>query len=238
MQNAFVGKSLRIFLSYSSKDKSIAGKIKRYFEGAGIEVFLAHEDISPSSLWEQTIIQNLKMADIFMPLISRNFKSSDWSDQESGIAEAMDKKVIPLSLDILPYGFLAKYQAQRITPDILDHNCGELISQLRHDPIYKEAAIDCLIRAFAQSYSFESAKSLSNELLANEAGLTDRQVNDIVEVSMNNSQIYESYGARDNLRYLVDRHRSVIRPSLLNQFQSVFFPQPEPEKINLEDIPF
>ena len=41
--------TIHVFISYSSKDKVLAGKIKRTLEGYGLSVFLAHDDI-PLSL--------------------------------------------------------------------------------------------------------------------------------------------------------------------------------------------
>src|SRR5690349_14086406 len=95
-KNSFVSRSLRVFLSYSHHDKLLAGKVKEQLElYFGLEIFLAHEDIDGGEEWEKIIVENLKATDIFMPLLSPNFESSAFTDQETGIAYALNKKVIP-----------------------------------------------------------------------------------------------------------------------------------------------
>ncbi|GAH19914.1 unnamed protein product, partial [marine sediment metagenome] len=42
-------------LSYSSKDKELAGQLKAELEGRGFTAFLAHEDIKPTKEWESEI---------------------------------------------------------------------------------------------------------------------------------------------------------------------------------------
>lgn len=101
------------FISYSSKQKVIGGKFKSYLENyCGYETFIAHDDIPGSTIWEDEIIQAIENADFFIPLISREFKKSPFTDQETGIAVFLKKKIIPIKLDeINPYGFIEKYQA-------------------------------------------------------------------------------------------------------------------------------
>ena len=56
--NIFIMSQLKVFISYSSLDKSLAGLFKQCFENyAGFSVFLAHEDISPALDWELKIIK-------------------------------------------------------------------------------------------------------------------------------------------------------------------------------------
>ena len=78
--NIFIGKTLRLFLSYSHKDKRIAGAIKEAFNHYGMEAFLAHEDIQIGQDWRNTILNNLKQFDVFVAVISKNFTESDWTD--------------------------------------------------------------------------------------------------------------------------------------------------------------
>ena len=56
----------KIFISYSQKDKEIAGDLKRYFEEYDqISCFIAHDDIAPGSQWEQEILDNLETSIFF-----------------------------------------------------------------------------------------------------------------------------------------------------------------------------
>ena len=51
---------IKAFLSYSTKDKKIAGKIKEEFEKIGINLFLAHQDIKISKEWRKRIKTEIK----------------------------------------------------------------------------------------------------------------------------------------------------------------------------------
>ena len=78
--STYVGRTVRVFVSYATANKILAGNLKVALEEFGLEVFLAHEDINPSAEWPGAILQNLKSTDIFMPLITENFKTSLWTD--------------------------------------------------------------------------------------------------------------------------------------------------------------
>jgi len=72
----YIGKTIRVFLSYSTEDKGLAGFIKDSLEWYGLEVFIAHEDIEPSDEWQEAIIQNLESTDVFVPIITESFSLS------------------------------------------------------------------------------------------------------------------------------------------------------------------
>ena len=107
----FIGKTLRIFISYSHRDKRIAGAIKNVFNHYGIEAFLAHEDIQVGKEWRDTILSNLKQFDVFVAILSKNFLESEWTNQEVGFAICKGTTIIPISIDgTPPSGFLEIFQ--------------------------------------------------------------------------------------------------------------------------------
>jgi hypothetical protein len=105
---------LKIFISYNSKDKSLAGAIKKSLTKPNQEIFLAHEDIMVTKPWEQEIIRNLKECQIFIPIITENFHLSERTDQETGYAiqGALNNKkfIISVFKGIHPYGFINLFQ--------------------------------------------------------------------------------------------------------------------------------
>ena len=68
---------LNAFISYSSDDKEIAGIVKKALSNLGIDSFLAHEDITPSQEWQVEIANKLNTCNIFVPIITENFRESD-----------------------------------------------------------------------------------------------------------------------------------------------------------------
>ena len=111
----FNPKTLRVFLSHSSLDVEFVEPIKNALVNIGFEVFVAHEDIEPASDFPEEIISNLNSSDIFVAVLSKNFKESAFADQETGIAVARDIFIVPIQIDkgVPPYGFIWEKQSLR-----------------------------------------------------------------------------------------------------------------------------
>lgn len=87
----------------------IVRDLSEYFEAFGLEVFAAHEHLEVSSKWQQRIIDELRISDIFVALLTPQFRKSKWTDQEFGMALARDKMIVPLIHQTKPHGFFASY---------------------------------------------------------------------------------------------------------------------------------
>lgn len=212
----YLGKSIRVFLSYSSKDKELIGSIKECLEKYGLEIFIAHEDIKPSLEWQEVILENLDSTDIFIPVITENFHLSDWTDQESGIAFIKNKFIIPISVDnYAPYGFLSKFQALKFRREYVNLSCNFIIKTISENPRFTQALTDSLINILPRVWSFEEAGNKFKIL----AGLTfsKEQINEIIKHSVQNDQIYDSWDAQAYLKSLVQKHKHIIDKDLLGQ---------------------
>lgn len=186
------------FISYSSKQKLIGGTFKSCLENyCGYEIFIAHDDILGSTIWEEEIIKAIKNADFFISLISKEFKESPFTDQETGIAVCLKKKIIPVKLDeVNPYGFIRKYQALQYRNSA--NKLALTIAQigLIHEPTessYHEKALNSIIHAFCESTSFDIANA-TIQILCKCAGLSPHQLNQIIKAIKTNSQIRNAYG--------------------------------------------
>jgi len=110
---------ISIFISYSTKDKNVAGEIKKGLEKLGFNCFLAHEDL-PAGEWREHIDTELEKFDVFLPLLTDAARESVWVHQESGIAHKRKKKdckntsIIPLKVEYDPEGCLSIYQAYQL----------------------------------------------------------------------------------------------------------------------------
>ena len=214
----YLGRSIRVFLSYSTSDKEIAGNIRWGLEELGVEAFLAHEDISPSAEWQDVILENLRSCDVFVPILTRHFHNSNWTDQETGVAICLQKLIIPLKIDANPYGFIGKYQALKFDLDKLAESCWVILSTIDQHKAFKEAVRDCVIRAFVDSHSYEDAKKKSSFLLYFDSYGTP-QLDEIMRGSSRNRQIYESFGAQNNLRTLISRFEEEMDKSLIEEYR-------------------
>ncbi|MBI2650466.1 toll/interleukin-1 receptor domain-containing protein [Candidatus Woesearchaeota archaeon] len=219
-EKTFIGKSLRVFVSYATEDRFLAVALKRELEDFGIDVFLAHEDITPTTDWQATILATLKQCDIFLPLLTNNFSKSPWTDQETGVAIATQKFIIPLKVNIDPYGFIGKYQAFKFgyeTRELDNGNyyydckdsCRNIVNLILRHKTLRENLKDCLIRVFANCVTFAEAKEKA-ELLGNFESFTEEQISEIIKVSVNNNQIHDSWGARPILQKLISNYDKLI----------------------------
>lgn len=212
---------VRAFLSYSTKDKRLAGNIKQQLEYWGIGVFLAHEDIRPSRRWQDEIIASLKRCQIFMPLLTKNFTQSEWTDQESGMAIAYSKIIIPLSVNMDIHGFLGRYQALKLKVRTLDESCKKILLVLNENEKLKENLQNDFIYTFVRSSSFFEANDKS-ELIENLGPYNSNQLNEIIQGCVNNSQIYEAFTARKKVRAFFKKNHKSVKRSLRKDFEKMF----------------
>ena len=103
--------TIRVFLSHDSKIKTDATNLKDALRPYGLSCFVAHEDIKPSKEWQIEIEKALHSMDVMVPLLSKNFHKSYWTDQEVGVAIGREIPIIPIKYEVDPYGFFGKFQA-------------------------------------------------------------------------------------------------------------------------------
>lgn len=102
-----------IFISHSHKEKELATKIQSEMESYGLTSFVAHEDIEPNEEWAKTIIATGRHCEIFVYILTENFRdsASRWTDHEIGMGIGTGAVCITISPDgTVPYGALAHLQ--------------------------------------------------------------------------------------------------------------------------------
>lgn len=124
---------LRAFISYSTKDKHLAGQIHKVLENKGIKPFLAHENIEGSEEWMATILGELDQCHIFVALLTENYRKSEWADHEAGYADARGIRLFPLIVDGDPHGFLGRIQGIQLDPDNVKPACEKIVAKVRKD---------------------------------------------------------------------------------------------------------
>lgn len=186
---------LRAFLSYSTVDKTLGARIKSILERFDIKSFLAHDDIEISEEWRTRILSELNKVDIFIAILSENFKDSEWCSQEAGIALFRDEieddiLIIPLSTDgTKSYGFIGKYQSKKIDTE------EELIKYLIRPIVTNFPEIDfisSLIEELKSSASWRYSEGVMGVLEPHFGNLTYSQVNTIADYSIENYEVYSA----------------------------------------------
>jgi hypothetical protein len=208
-------KSIRIFISYSSKDKKTVGSLKDSLEKIGFEVFLAHEDIKPSSEWQTEIVRNLKKCDIFIPFLSKKFKTSKWTDQEIGMAFVEGKFVIPLQVDRPPYGFIEKYQSQKLCKSKgeldFDETAKEITKIIVNAKRFKNDMKEFVISNLLNSQHWHEAKARVIFLEYFDT-FSVKEVNRIVDGAIKNFEIHAEFTSERVLKRFIDKYQKVIKP--------------------------
>ena len=209
---------IKVFLSYHHKDRRTAGRVKEYLSPLGMDVFLAHEDLEPSSEWQKEILKGLKGCGVFIPLLTKNFRSSLWTDQETGIAFASNKTILPLKVSADPYGFIGKVQGLSGSLDQPARVASLLSNTLLSHPATHRNMRRGVASAFASADSYVNAISLSKVIAAVKDFAEDEKAL-IQRACKENYHVFNATG-------VVSRVCSAIG-------------MPEPNKVaDAEDIPF
>lgn len=206
-----------VFASYKSEDKKIAGQIKGNIEKLGLDVFLAHEDIEPSAEWEEVILTKLEETDVFLPLLTENFTKSYYTGQESGFALCRKILIIPIMIDVKPFGFLDRFQGLKANLDDMPSTCLEIVGIIFTRGDFGERLTRCIIDAFKKSFTFKEAE-LRSKILSVFASLDKEQVDEILLASCENDQIYGSFSARKDINNLVEKYKSIVNRDLVALF--------------------
>ncbi|MFA4855334.1 MAG: toll/interleukin-1 receptor domain-containing protein [archaeon] len=223
--NGFREGTVKIFCSYSTINKEIAGRLKQELEGFGFSVFLAHEDIAPCEKWEQVIAEKLSESDALMALLTKEYKESDWADQEVGMAVTQDKKIIPIQIDLIPYGFIKKYQAFKMTPERIPYNIPEIASQIfeaiKRDEKFRGQLLNSLIKAFDKSWSFEDASEKAERLLTFN-DFTDDQVGEVAFIAVEKRCVRDSFRGKPFVIAFLKKYRKQIPPQYLENLKRIY----------------
>lgn len=101
----------RLFITHVSARRDVAGSLREGLKAYGIDAFVAHETIAPTTPWQDEIEDALVTCNACAAILSDGFKESDWCDQEVGVC--VGRRVLVLAIDdgLDPYGFIGRFQA-------------------------------------------------------------------------------------------------------------------------------
>lgn len=207
--------TLRLFLSHSSSKKSLVTQLKQELARFGVESFVAHADIEPSRQWLNEIRFALDSCQAFAAMLCQDFKESKYCDQEVGYALHRGLLIIPIRLEIDPYGFMAPLQgvpafgkqASEIAPEVMN----TLLSHPTTKPLMesaREASIERLVDDFLCSNDFAT----SSKLLRNLEGYDELPKRLVDKISVNwerNDQISGCAKIPERMAALLKHHARV-----------------------------
>lgn len=156
----------RLFISHLTVDKQTATNLKTCIKSYGIDCFVAHEDIRVSREWQTEIENALFTMDALCAIVTKDFKKSDWCDQEVGIALGQKKPVLPISKEAVPYGFFGKYQAlnskNKSANDIAFALWTVITENGMTAPIYFDNFLSLIVNSATTKEALDRLKTLRN----------------------------------------------------------------------------
>ena len=90
------------FISYSSTDQEFAKSVHSELEKHTITTFMASVSLQPGQDWSKEIMENLRNSKWVILLASRAACSSEFVNQEIGVALHNAKNLIPIVWDMAP----------------------------------------------------------------------------------------------------------------------------------------
>jgi len=202
---------MKAFLSYQTNDKATAALINALLKSMSVEAFMAHEDIEVSNQWRRELLRQLKITDVFIPILSGDYHKSAWCLQESGIAVFQNLTIMPLSIDgTTPLGFMSEFQSLRIDPKA--PKLENLLPGLAHrDPKF---TIDGLVEKIGKSRGYRTAEANFELIQPYLDRASRKQKVRLLTLSAHNDQIYDAGGCHSvYLPPLISSHGKYMEPA-------------------------
>lgn len=181
------GYPIRALISYRETNKAQVGELAKSLDRFGISAFAAHRDIDNGTEWPTELVNALSTMDVLIPVLTDDFRGSSWTDQEVGWAFGAGKKVIPVNVGTVPYGFMGSTQCRLMDWKQIPRYVFE---QCRGHKKWS----DCLIKAVALCPNFDVANTVLWPYVSGIKNLTNQQINSLVEAANGNKQISYSAG--------------------------------------------
>jgi nucleoside 2-deoxyribosyltransferase len=213
---------VKAFLSHAYVDREIAGELRKKLRDFRIDVFVAHDDIEGGEEWMNMLIREIKACDIFLVLLTKEYHTANFTEQEAGAAVALGKPVIPISLNkAIGHGFVTKYQYNKLTSEMPYHECYKLAQT-----IYKKIAataketINILIKSFARAGSYDQANSIAR-LIEEYETFEQEQIRIIAGAYLDNGEIQNGFTAKLVVKNILRDHQNLLGLELKNRIGRV-----------------
>lgn len=101
-----------VFLSHRAAYRRQVTQVREHLESQGLRCFVAHEDVNPSTIWQNEILNALNTMDVFVGFVTKDFHGGGWPDQEVGYAcQRGVPRVLVKVEGTDPIGMVAREQA-------------------------------------------------------------------------------------------------------------------------------
>ena len=176
----------KVFISYSHKDADAASALRNKLESSDYPCFLAHDDVPATEDWHNEIWKTLRNSHAFVGLVSDDFNSSAFCQQEIGAALALGKPSLLIFAGSrrVP-GFAARFQAVKRA---------RLLTTLDQLPKFRQLRAEAWIHATKKADSYARANTVYNHFREEwETMAEDEQLRWLLAAAGNRQVRDESY---------------------------------------------
>lgn len=173
-----------------------------------VSTHLSHNDVETTHEWEKVIDSALSSMDALVALLSPDFSTSKWCDQEVGIAIGKGQLVIPVRLGLDPYGFIGKFQGLqgvgdgKYSPQIA-RDIADVLTMNRQT---QKKMARGLVEALLKADSFAAAKEKMTRI--ERCDIADTETISRLEAAPTlNSQVRGARGVPNDILRIVQRWR-------------------------------
>src|SRR5215510_7773680 len=90
--------SLKVFISYSRRDVSVANSLKEALERSGFQVLIDLRDLPYGEEWQRELEDLILQSDTVIWLLSQTSITSDWCNWEVGLVTSIKKRLVPVRI--------------------------------------------------------------------------------------------------------------------------------------------
>jgi hypothetical protein len=171
-----------VFISYSNVDAHAAAVLRSKLELNDYPCFLAHDDIEATSDWHEEIWKTLHSSHAFVGLVTDDFNSSAFCQQEIGAALALGlPSLLVFAGSRKLAGFAARFQA--VKPP-------KLIETLNTLPKFRQLRAEAWIHATKEAGTFARANTVYNHFYKEWETMTQDEHLRWILSAAGNSQVY------------------------------------------------
>ena len=170
--------------------------------------FLAHYDLHPGQKFYAEIRQEINSCDVFISLISENYRTSEHANQELGIAAGLEKLILPICIDnTRPSAFIFGVHCVCCEETEIDDQIVNIEIAITNLINWENKTIDPYIERLGNSESWAEAAYWAQKLQGM-GNFTVKQVTQIGNAIIANNQVRNSFAARPSLRIILEKHQN------------------------------
>jgi hypothetical protein len=197
----------RVFVSHVSTIKAKAAQLREELAAYGIKAFVAHDDIEPTAEWQSEIEAALSTMDALIALLSQGFNDSRWCDQEVGVAVGRRVPIVPVKIELDPYGLFGKYQAipakGKSVTEVADLVFNALIAKPQIGPRITSKLVSLLVASTSWSQSRRLVTLIDKSVF-----VTPDHVRTMKIARETNAEVRDAWTVADKIDQLTAKHGS------------------------------